>query len=185
MTLPFPLVLAALRPVGGPDLPAEAAPELVRWLGLELAVLPANEPPHQALARLRSGGSGCLAALPCDPGLPLEAGGSWAEALGAWCQPVLLLVPADQLASGLPAAGAALLRQWGVPLVGLLQWDGPWNPEARRADGLPWLGCFAELDDGELQLLLGRRLLALDPVPLSTNPDQGAFQSGPLASAAS
>ncbi|MCS5700138.1 hypothetical protein NZK32_13930 [Cyanobium sp. FGCU-52] len=185
MTLPYPLVLAALRPVASSDLPAQAAPELAGRLGLEPARFAADETPDQALARLRSSGSSWIAALPCDPGLPLVAGGSWAEALGAWCQPVLLLVPADQLASGLPAAGAALLRQWGVPLVGLLQWDGPWSPVARRADGLPWLGCAAELDDAELQLLVGRRLQALDPVPPSTGPDQGAFQSGPVASAAS
>jgi hypothetical protein len=27
-----------------------------------------------------------------------------------------------------------------VPLVGLLQLGGPWQPERRRVDGLPWLG---------------------------------------------
>jgi len=166
MMLPFPLVLAALRPVGSADLPALAAPELARRLGVALVELSADEPPPQALARLRTADSPWVAALPCDPGLPLEAGGSWAEALGAWCQPALLLVPADQLGTGLPAAATALLRQWGVPLVGLLQWDGPWNPERRRADGLPWLGAATELEAGELQLLVARRLQALDPVPL-------------------
>jgi hypothetical protein len=185
MTLPFPLLLAALRPAGDRDLPAEAAPELARWLDAELVRLPADELPQQVLARLRSDGRPWIAALPCDPGLPLDGGGSWAEALGAWCQPVLLLVPGDQLDSGLPAAATALLRQWGVPLVGLLQWDGPWNPERRRADGLPWLGAAGELEEGGLQLLVGRRLQALDPVPLQAAGPQGAFQSGPVASASS
>jgi hypothetical protein len=185
MTLAFPLVLAALRPAGHPDLPAEAAPELARRLGAERVELAAEELPQQALARLGSIGRPWIAALPCDPGVPLDGGGSWAEALGAWCQPVLLLVPADQLECGLPAAATALLRQWGVPLVGLLQWDGPWNPERRRADGLPWLGAADELEDGELLLLVGRRLQALDPVPLQAAGAQGAFQSGPVASAAS
>jgi hypothetical protein len=45
----------------------------------------------------------------------------------------------------LPAAGTALLQRWQVPLVGLIPWGGPWNPVARRQDGLPWLGCLAGL----------------------------------------
>ena len=63
--------------------------------------------------------------------------------LGAWRQPSLLVLDHIQLATGLPAAGTALLQRWQVPLVGLIQWGGPWNPVARRQDGLPWLGCLA------------------------------------------
>ena len=85
-----------------------------------------------------------LAGLDTDVGLPLEEGHCWAEALGAWRQPVLLVVPAIQLKSGLPAAATALLRQWQVPLLGLLQWGGSWQARARRHDGLPWLGMLAE-----------------------------------------
>lgn len=162
MTLPCSLALVALRPPGAADLPAAAAPELSRRLGAEWMRCGAEEPPDAALARLRAPGGARLAAIPHDPGLPLAAGGCWAQALGAWRQPVLLLVSGSHLASGLPAAATALLHQWQVPLVGLLQWDGPWSPQARRADGLPWLGCAAALDDASLRLLVLRRLQRLE-----------------------
>ncbi|MEB3199584.1 MAG: hypothetical protein VKK62_03520 [Synechococcaceae cyanobacterium] len=161
MTLPCSLALVALRPPGAADLPAAVAPELARRLGAEWLRLDAEAAPAEALARLRAPGASHLAAIPHDPGLPLAVGGSWAEALGAWRQPTLLLVACPHLASGLPAAATALLRQWQVPLVGLLQWDGPWSPQSRRADGLPWLGCAAELDDAGLRLLVERRLQRL------------------------
>jgi len=82
-----------------------------------------------------------------------------------------------QLATGLPAAGTALLQRWQVPLVGLIQWGGPWNPIARRQEGLPWLGCLAvqpaeqldpsggalnEVGDEELVLRLRWRWAQLD-----------------------
>jgi len=102
--------------------------------------------------------------LPLDPGLPLPVAGHWAEALGAWRQPVVLLLAGDQLDSGLPAAMVALLHQWQVPLAGLVQWGGAWDAEARRGDGLPWLGWLApeggEPDDaepGQLARALERR----------------------------
>jgi hypothetical protein len=82
--------------------------------------------------------------LPLDPGLVLQGFGHWAEALGAWRQPVLLLLAAEQLQTGLPAAMAALLDQWQVPLAGLVQAGGPWQPDLRRGDGLPWLGTLEE-----------------------------------------
>lgn len=85
-------------------------------------------------------GAGWLAGLEIDVGLPLADGRCWAEALGAWRQPALLVVASDQLQGGQPAAATALLRYWQVPLLGLLQWDGTWQAEARRRDGLPWLG---------------------------------------------
>ena len=52
----------------------------------------------------------------------------------------VLLVSTDQLDSGVAAATTALLQQWQVPLLGLVQGPGPWDGEARRADRLPWLG---------------------------------------------
>jgi hypothetical protein len=104
-----------------------------------------------------------LAALPVDPGLPLPRGGCWAEALGAWRQPCLLVMGKSQMATGLPAAGSALLERWRVPLLGLLQLGGAWEPLERRRDGLPWLGWLppAPPEDPEalaaLQLVLRRR----------------------------
>jgi hypothetical protein len=90
-----------------------------------------------------------LAPLGVDPGLALGDGHTWAEALGAWRQPTLLILDGPQLASGWPAAATALLRQERVPLVGLIQWGGEWQPERRRQDGLPWLGDLTPPDGGD------------------------------------
>jgi hypothetical protein len=122
----------------------QAAPRLATALGLVWREPLSPDAPPLALAERRDQGPG-LVPLPIDPGLPLAGGsGHWAEVLGAWRQPALLLLAGDQLQSGLPAAMTALLRQWQVPLLGLVQCDGPWDPAARRADRLPWLGA---LDD--------------------------------------
>jgi hypothetical protein len=154
-----------------------AASRLAGLGGWPLRSLGAAGPPARALAELGVGRtSRCppawLVALPIDPGLPLQEGGSWVEALGAWRQPTALVLPADQLATGLPAAGTALLRQWSVPLLGLIQWGGRWDPEARRRDGLPWLGALAAdafppgtepgSEDLDLLACLGRRWSLLD-----------------------
>lgn len=101
------------------------------------------EDPDAALTALAACGD-WLAALPLDPGLPLGRGGSWAETLGAWRQSCLLVVSEAQMATGLPAAGAALLERWRVPLVGLIQVGGEWRPLERRRDGLAWLGWLPE-----------------------------------------
>ena len=123
-------------------LPA-AADRLAHLLGLPVRTIDGLVHPQQAMAQLSRCPDPWLAALPLDPGLGLDSGGSWAELLGAWRQPSLLVLDHIQLATGLPAAGTALLQRWQVPLVGLIQWGGPWNPVARRQDGLPWLGCLA------------------------------------------
>jgi hypothetical protein len=129
--------------------------------------------PPQVLAELGEGrctrqAPAWLAPLPVDPGLVSGSGGSWAERLGAWRQPTLLLLDASQLPTGWPAAATALLQQTQVPLVGLIQWGGMWEPARRRQDGLPWLGALAAADgDGEdegeaLLAALARRWRALD-----------------------
>lgn len=134
------LVLVAAGPravVAG--LQHQLGPQLAAALGLAWrAPLDPLDPPR-ALAALAMSGPG-LVPLPVDPGWPLHGAGHWAEALGAWRQPVLLLLAGEQLETGLPAAMVALLHQWQVPLVGLVQGDGAWDPDARRGDGLPWLG---------------------------------------------
>lgn len=184
---PLQLVLAACgRRRQLSDLMARAAPELAALLALPLRGLTPLEAPSQALAGLHAPeadiDAGWLAPLPLDPGLPLPAVGSWAEALGAWRQPCLLLLRHDELDTGRPAAGAALLRHWRAPLLGLVQWGGPWCAGERRDDGLPWLGWLperpesadrapADLDagappgliDARLPALLRRRLALLDP----------------------
>lgn len=155
-----------------------AAGRLAGLSGWPLRTVSIALPPPRALAELGGGRSSrCppawLAGLPLDPGLPLTDGGSWAEALGAWRQPTALVLDGDQLATGSPAAFTALLRQWKVPLLGLIQWGGRWDPDGRRRDGLPWLGALAVESDraaaepgGEECALLGclaRSWALLDP----------------------
>jgi hypothetical protein len=149
---------------------AAAAERLGVCGGWPLRRLDPALPPPRALASLGDGRAtdsppAWLAVLPVDPGLTLGSDGTWAEALGAWRQPTLLLLAASQLATGWPAAATALLRQAQVPLVGLIQWGGTWDAEGRRTDGLPWLGFLAEADDGGSEALapvLLRRWRGLD-----------------------
>ena len=96
-----------------------------------------------------------------DPGRFQPWGGRWSELLGAWRQPTVLLIEAHQADAGLPAACTALMQSCCVPLLGLIQWGGHFDQEARRRDGLPWLGVLAQgkaTDDGvDLVLNLRRR----------------------------
>jgi hypothetical protein len=96
--------------------------------------------PQAAMAQLAAEPQGWLLPLGLDPGAGLALPGCWSEALGAWRQPALLQLPAAEAESGLARAYTALLVAAGVPLVGLVQLGGPWQPERRRVDGLPWLG---------------------------------------------
>ena len=134
--------LVLLAPGGLAD-PA-VAERLAALLGLRLHAAWAGDP-TPLLAALADQPPGWLLPLPIDPGQDLSEdfghGGCWAEALGAWRQPAMLLIP-TQAPSGAPRAYSALLQGAGVPLLGLIQLGGSWNPEERRRDGLPWLGCL-------------------------------------------
>lgn len=123
------------------DLQAQAAPALAEALQLRLLAPLDPLAPDAALAALAGGPPG-LVPLRRDPGLSLADGRHWAAALGAWRQPALVVLAAGQLDTGLPAALTALLRQWQVPCLGLVQWGGCWQPELRRLEGLPWLGAL-------------------------------------------
>lgn len=152
-----------LAPAGAQSQPAA---HLAQLLGLRALVwaLNAADDPSVILAALAQEPAGWLLPLPLDPGADLGVPGCWADALAAWRQPCLLLLPATAEAAGQPRAYRALLEQAGVPLLGLLQLGDPWCPEQRRGDGLPWLGCLAldELaDDSSLPLLIRRRWAAL------------------------
>ncbi len=163
--LPPRLVLVAAGPPESVSaLLQQAAPALARVLGAglgpglagaagrgdpaeELAALLAGGPPVDQLPSEqapsdRSAPRPVLVPLLVDPGLSLEDGSCWAEALGAWRQPTVVVLGAGQLRSGLPAAMTALLRQAAVPLAGLVQWGLPWEPERRRREALPWLGAL-------------------------------------------
>jgi len=138
------------------------APLLAGQLGRDLlGPLEPLQHPDRALTALaaqadRQRASAGLSWLAVDPGLSLADGRPWAEALGAWRQPTLLLLEAAQLECGAAAATAALLRQHGVPLLGLIQWGEPWQPQLRRREGLPWLGALGP--DGPLDAGLGAGL---------------------------
>jgi hypothetical protein len=135
---------------------AATATAVATALGWPLQTLGDGDDPAEALTGLHRHGDPWLAALPIDPGKPLAAGDCWAETLAAWRQPVLLLITADQLVTGTAAGATALLRQMGVPLLGLLQVGGDWQAAPRRRDGLPWLGPID--DSASLALLIHRRL---------------------------
>lgn len=149
------IVLVALGSGAG-HLPAlgSVAQQLAELLERPVLQLDADASPDAALAGIGQkaelcGGGGWLASLEADVGQALADGRSWAEVLGAWRQPALLVIPAAQLSSGVPAAATALLRHWQVPMVGLLQWGGSWQAEARRRDGLPWLGLLPANDQDD------------------------------------
>jgi hypothetical protein len=147
-----------------------AARRLASTLSLPHRRLSDPQDPQGQLRQLGRATGGWLASLPLDPGQALVEGGTWAEALGAWRQPTLLVIRWQQLASGAAASTTALLRQWRVPLLGLLQTGGSWNADSRRGDGLPWLGRLEEGAPAEgdgaaraLGELILRRWSHLDP----------------------
>jgi len=138
---------ASFRSADGPT--ELAARRLARTLSLPYRPIADPSDPHRQLRHLQSTPGGWLSSLPLDPGQTLADGSTWAEALGAWCQPALVIIGAPQLSSGAAASTTALLRQWHVPLLGLLQWGGSWKAENRRRDGLPWLGRLEEAPAAE------------------------------------
>ena len=142
------VLLACGTPPQISALQAAAAPPLARALKLQLAPALPADPDPLAQASLAALQADLLVPLSQDPGRTVVDGGHWAELLGAWRQPCLLLIGVEQLDSGVAAATTALLRQWQVPLLGLVQWQGPWNPQARLADQLPWLGWLNDLEQG-------------------------------------
>jgi hypothetical protein len=179
LVLVAPAGLSALGP----------AARLAGLLGLRL--LPSgpgpDDDPAAVLAAMADHAPGWLLPLPIDPGQELNRGGCWAEALAAWRQPALLLLP-QQAPAGAPRAYDALLRSAGVPLLGLVQLGGTWAPALRHRDGLPWLGWVpamepepagtlgASADDAAVQLLAACRRrwrqisAARPPAPLSHPP---------------
>lgn len=71
----------------------------------------------------------------------------WAQELGAWRQPTLLILDGADRPASQGALHHALLRQHRVPILGLLQVGGGWDPVARRRDGLPWFPPLADPAD--------------------------------------
>jgi hypothetical protein len=145
----------------------QATRRLARRLRLPHRPITDPRSPHLQLRLLQQAEGGWLASLPLDPGQALADGSNWAEARGAWHQPSLVIIAASQHSSGVAASATALLRQWQVPLLGLVQWGGAWNRDLRRRDGLPWLGRLEDATtegdaDSPLAALLIRRWALLD-----------------------
>jgi len=139
---PALVLLACGTPPQVTALQASGGPAVAQVLQRHLAGALPGEPGPQAHNALAELSPSTLVPLPQDPGRTSADGSHWAELLGAWRQPCLLLISADQLDSGVAAAATALLQQWQVPLLGLVQWQGSWDQQARLADRLPWLGCL-------------------------------------------
>jgi len=119
-----------------------ASQRLASLLALPLADWPPSGSATARLAALGERPAPRLIPLLEDPGEWIAPDGRWADALGAWRQPTLLLLEAAAVDGGRAAAYTALLLECRVPLVGLVQWGGLWNPQVRRREGLAWLGAL-------------------------------------------
>tara|TARA_Y100001968_G_C19253183_1_gene665494 strand:+ start:246 stop:788 length:543 start_codon:yes stop_codon:yes gene_type:complete len=77
-----------------------------------------------------------------DAGMRHPQGISWLEALGAWKKPTVLLTSALSNGQLTSAASAyyALCNSLSVPILGVIQLGGDWDPYQRKLDGLPWSG---------------------------------------------
>ena len=97
----------------------------------------------------------------------LEGDTSWLQALADWRQPVLLLTTGEHDGSicGGAAAYGALCRELQVPLLGLVQLQGPWNGPARRRDGLSWLGWIPDDQHPDQTECVDACLLYTSPSP--------------------
>ena len=102
------------------------------------------EDPNKALDSLQDDQG--LVQLVGDAAVQNSTRGSWLEALGAWRQPMILLV-VPLLSGELPGvahAYTALCNALCVPLLGIVQVGGDWNSFQRKSDGLPWCGWIPE-----------------------------------------
>jgi len=163
---PWPGDGLVLAGPGGLPMPSPAANRLAGLLGLRSIEPPVAvaDDPTALLTALAAEPPGWLLPLGLDPGQQLDGCGCWAEALAAWQQPVLLLLPGDgSLPSGCARAYSALLQQGGVACLGLVQVGGLSAPQPGR-DGLTWLGWLdPAAADGETiqELALALRLRIL------------------------
>ena len=139
MSTGFPLLVGA-GPL--PELKMRQACEaLAKACQCPLTTVPSGATPA-AVLKNNPAAKG-LVRLSGDAAQPTPQGDvSWLHALADWRQTVLLLTTADSDGTipGTAPAYAALCRELNVPLLGLVQLQGPWNGPARRRDGLSWLG---------------------------------------------
>ncbi len=136
----------------------EAALALANAWGGAFMRVSTSENPQKILQTLPNNEG--LVQLFGDGAITQPNGGSWLEALGAWRKPSILMVLHSLSGGDLPglaAAYVALCKVLSVPLIGIVQVGGSWDPELRRMDGLPWCGWIP--DNGEKDLLVGNDFL--------------------------
>tara|TARA_B100000029_G_scaffold492615_1_gene554100 strand:- start:227 stop:862 length:636 start_codon:yes stop_codon:yes gene_type:complete len=142
----YPLRMAFPRPflVGAGHVSTDemraGSTSLSKAWGGELIEFSSIENPREVLEHLPFGGG--LVRLIGDAAMQHPRTGSWLEALGAWRQPVILFVVPTQSGQipGAAFAYVALCKSLRVPLLGLVQVGGSWEPLQRRSEGLPWCG---------------------------------------------
>ncbi len=117
---------------------------LAKAYGCKLDAQDCSSNPHDFLAQTSIGSS--MTMLYGDAARTHSEGISWLEALGNWKKPVSLLVK-PLITGEMPGSAAAYLalcEKLSVPVVGIIQVGGKWEPNLRRRDGLPWLGLIPE-----------------------------------------
>ncbi len=145
----------------------------------QLIEVSCDEPPNKEISNLLA--TSKIVQLLGDAAKLHRSGISWLDALGAWKVPVILVV--QPLHSGeIPGSAFAyvsLCKTLSVPLVGLVQLGGVWDPSLRRLDCLPWCGYlsndllddqfnWANMSDDEYTLMnqlgsiLRQRMISLD-----------------------
>ncbi|AAQ00162.1 MULTISPECIES: hypothetical protein [Prochlorococcus] len=113
-----------------------------RILGSELVEISSDNNPIETLKEIENKNE--LIQFIGDAAMLHPSGTSWMEAIGAWGQPVILMVKPTSSGEipGIAAAYVSLCKSLSVPLVGLVQLGGSWDFVTRKADGLPWCGCI-------------------------------------------
>ncbi len=147
---------------------------VANFYGLKLREVFCEEEPNTVLMNLKKDKE--IIHLLGDVGMLHPSGISWIEALGAWKQPVLLFaspLPSGDIQGVVPAY-VSLCKTFSVPLAGLIQVGGIWDPRKRKLDCLPWLGhipdeFFNKNPDFNQSFLLERILLNLKTRMYSLN----------------
>ena len=140
----LPPVLISAGPLSGLR-QSTASSQLTEELGISLKSFAIGV---ESPSWLDADGSKVLLQL-CGDAAAVGAVGSFSclEMLALRQQPVAILVPAreDGVIPGTAPSYTALCKELRVRLIGLVQLGGPWKPDERRRDGLPWCGWIPEV----------------------------------------
>ncbi len=144
---------------------AEGASALSYVWGCELIKHSTEEPPNEVLKKLTKNDG--LVQLDGDPGIITPGQGSWLDAIGAWRKPAILIVKplASGAIPGSAAAYTALCKELKIPLLGIVQLGGAWNPISRKQECLPWCG----------KIGLNKKEMASNSTNISSNCEEAAL----------